>query len=219
MERFLNIHFVISILLIIIALVITVGAYTVYAVKANVRTELVANINRQATIIGTLAELTDHNGADEGVEKIVVDCPRRAEFENLLVQLGTLSRQKLLDTQQLFESCGGFYVERKALMVSRLEREYEILQDNVLLLQTLDSHTKNNYHVDEWGQLISWEHQRSDLLNEQLNIQRDIIALLIEGKMVTSLEMQTLISRANDIEKILTSLGTGIDTLRSQLTS
>ena len=85
------------------------------------------NINNQLEIMESLAVETNRNGADEVVSKIITDCPKRAEFEGLLERLEALKHKDLITAQQLFDSCGGYYAERKAVMVSRLEREYEIL--------------------------------------------------------------------------------------------
>jgi DNA anti-recombination protein RmuC len=60
----------------------------------------------------TLADLTDRNGADESISRIVADCPRRSEYESLLNSLATLQKRDLIAIQNLHESCGSFYAEQ-----------------------------------------------------------------------------------------------------------
>ena len=78
------------------------------------------------------------------VAKIISDCPNRVKFETLLDTLATLKHNDLVRTQQLFESCGSFYSERKAVMVSRLERELDVLKDNIAFLIILDSEKQSH---------------------------------------------------------------------------
>lgn len=218
MKRLLNMHYMVSLHLLILAVIITVAAYVVHASQNDVRLQLLNNIDRQTALIAELATATDRNGADAIGESIVKDCPNRGEFESLLIRLGNLNDRDLLKTQQLFESCGGFYPERKALMVSRLEREYQILADNVELLDILDE--KENIHVQklqDWSALIALETQRSDLLTEQTEIQRKIIIALIEGENVNSKNITEFVSRAQKIGELLGVVDKQIDAIRGRL--
>lgn len=218
MERFLNIHFMISAHLVVVALVVVVAAFVNYHVKNDLRLSLEKNVDRQLVLLSDLATITDRNGADEVVEQIIIDCPRRPKFESLLGELGRLSKSSLLEAQQLFESCGGFYAERKALMVARLNREFEVLKDNVSLLEVLDSSTKDQYNLSDWDTLINDEQKRSDLLTEQLDIQEKIITLLISGKTVSSQEIIDLVNEAGQVNDSLSVLGKQIDEKRDRLT-
>jgi len=217
MERFLNIHYILGVNLVIIAIVVAFSAFINHKINNDLRVGILANIDRQEILLAELATVTDRNGADTITESIIIDCPRRTEFENLLGVLGNSSHLKLLDTQQLFESCGGFYSERKALMVSRLNREYQILEDNVLLLKKLDSSTEEDFKLAGWRRLVEMEQKRSDLLQEQLEIQQNIITLLIAGNSVNSKNVVDAAGRAGGVNESLIVLDQQIDIARDEL--
>lgn len=217
MKAFLNTRILVSIHLLIVAAVVVVGAWSVYSAESDFRDAVTKNIERQVALLEFLAVETDRNGADEVVASIITDCPRRGQFEELLGRLATLNRQELITAQQLFESCGGYYAERKAIMVSRLEREYEVLEDNVALLSLLDEDHELVDSSAAWGELVAMERERSSLLAEQVLLQRDIINLLITGKNVLSSEMQVLTNRAQNVAELLSVTGTQIDAKRIEL--
>jgi len=177
MKSLLNIQIMLSFHLLVVVIVVVIGSWAISNSKAELRTELQSNIDRQLVLLDKLAIITDRNGADEVVSEIITDCPNRPQFENILSKLATLKYKNLITAQQLFESCGSFYAERKAVMVSRMEREYEVLVDNIKLLNTLD--TNNDSFYDrlsiDWSSIVEMENERSALLSEQVIIQRNII--------------------------------------------
>lgn len=218
MKNLLNLHFMIAVHLIVVAVLIALSAWYVYEAKANVRLQLEGNIREQTEVLTELARIVDNNGADEVVSSIITDCPRRTEFELLLVKLGSLPQKDLLTVQQLFESCGDFFAERKALMVSKLEREAQTLHSSIALLRRLDSNDKRTFNAERWDELIKSELERSKLLTEQAAIQEDIIRLLVSGNPLTSNEVRDNVARAQHIAEALNILGTKIDETRNSLT-
>jgi len=202
-----------------LAIMIVVGSWAFYNAKSDLRAGLVENIQKQVSLVESLAIQTDGNGADAVVASIITDCPNREKFETLLSRLGTLNRQDLLIAQQLFESCGGFYSERKSVMVSRLVREYEILEDYHQLLLSLDGENTSNIEIEGWGKLVDLEVERSDLLAEQVVLQEDIISLLITGSSILSTEVSALAGRAQNVAELLSVIGAKIDVIRENLIS
>lgn len=216
MKNILNLHFTVSLHLMIIAVVIVFAAWAVHATKADVRLLLTENIDAGVRRISELLVVTDNNGADEIIESIIVDCPNRNEYERKLGQLGSLNSRDLVDAQQLFDSCGHFYAERKALMVAKIEREYEILQHAVDLMRAFDA-TSETYDLQPWRQIIDLEVRRSDMLKEQTEIQSGIISSLIEGRSVYDPEIRGYIERAHNLDESLSVLNKQIDELRVAL--
>lgn len=219
MKRFLNIHFMLAVHLVAVALVIVIATWSVHAAKGEARAILEDTIETQMESLSELAIIIDSNGADEVVSRIISDCPNRAKFESLLVKLGTLSHKDLLETQKLFDSCGGFYSERKALMVSRFEREYTILKNTISLLQALENKEDLPYSLENWNRLIELEVKRSDMLTEQTEIQETIIVELIAGSTSTSAEVRDLVKRAQELGQSLEVLGKQIDEVRKSVVS
>ncbi len=165
----------------------------------------------------TLAEITDRNGADASIENIVTDCPRRDEYETLLIKLSSLTKKDLIIVQNLYESCGNFYAERKALMVGRLERELKSYEDMTDLLRTLDVKEVNDSRLATWKSIVSLEKTRSSLLTEQSAIQSKIISYLVTGYTEYSKEVSELTRNAQEIGELLTVHDHRIDELRASL--
>ncbi len=219
MKSLLNIQIMLSFHLLVVVIVVVIGSWAISNSKAELRTELQSNIDRQLVLLDKLAIITDRNGADEVVSEIITDCPNRPQFENILSKLATLKYKNLITAQQLFESCGSFYAERKAVMVSRMEREYEVLVDNIKLLNTLD--TNNDSFYDrlsiDWSSIVEMENERSALLSEQVIIQRNIITELIAGESVLSTAVSVEVARAQDVTELLIVLDSKIDVLREEI--
>ncbi len=217
MKNFLNAHVMISLHLLVVALSITLAAWFAHAATGKATQILESRIFAQAELMAHLANVTDGNGADPAIAAIITDCPKRAEFEILLGRLGTLQHKDLIEVQQLFESCGNFYAERKALMVSRFERELAIYNEYVSLLSELDEHAEENSQASAWASFVSKEHERSELLTEQTVIQGNIIQFLISGATASSKSVVEQVNRAREIQESLAVLDRQIDDVRTTI--
>lgn len=215
MRNLLNMHFMISLHLFIIAGVIALGAFTVHEAKNDVRAELLRSIEEQSLRLKTLLATTDNNGADEVIAAIITDCPNRNEFERKLGTLGSLNHRDLLTVQQLFDSCGHFYAERKALMVAKIDREHEVLKTQIDLLRSLGD--EEPFELTIWQELVSAEVKRSDMLKEQTQMQSSIISELIAGRGVSDPTIQSYVERSRNLDESLAVLNTQIDELRDRL--
>lgn len=185
--------------------------------KHNVVLHLEEKIKTYTNELITMSEITDRNGADEVTERIMNECPRRDDFEAYLVRLGSLNQQELLTMQNLFDSCGFFYAERKALMVVRLERSLDGLKENIETLDILKDVGVYTDTLHTFEEITRLERERSTLLTDQAGIQRDIIKLLITGSKPQSNDVISLVAQAQEIAQSLTVADQRIDTLRSSL--
>lgn len=212
MRAFLGDHLIISVYTATLALLMAGCAWYVDTTQKQFEHALTQSAEKHAASLARLATITDNNEADEYTSDILRDCPQRAEFESLLSGLGTASKRDLIATQQLFESCGSFYAERKALMVGRMEDEYRALEEATSLLTILgdlDVATRKSLRLAE---LIELERTRSALLTEQVLIQENIISALISDAGMAV--VQTHVDRAHEVNKSLTILDAQIDELR-----
>ena len=216
MHTFLKNHLY-STTLIVLALALIVGAWMAHKGQERFSDALAVELVEQREIMRALAVVTDRNGADETLSKIVVDCPRRDAFEALLITLGTLPKQELLSAQALFESCGSFYPTQKALMVMRLEREYDEYVRLLELEATLIGGSPSSDERALWEELLSFEKTRSSLLTEQTELQGAIINELIKGFRPASTEVRELVSKAQEIAELLSVYDQRIDELRTKL--
>ena len=207
----------ISLTLLLIAVALILGAWVADSNQKKVEEKIVEQIISAESGMLQLATLTDRNGADEDISQIVSDCSRRTEYEELLTSLESLSKKDLVAAQNLFESCGKFYTERKALMVSKLEREFEIYSTFVSILKELREDKEIDRHAGLWSNLITLEKDRSTFLSDQNHIQAKIITLLISGSTVSSKELVELIRDAGEINDLLGVSDHKIDALRASL--
>lgn len=215
MKAYLNTHLLVALHVLLIAVVIIGASWYIDASREITEKMLLERIERSIARVIDLAVVTDRNGADSLTETIITDCPRRDDFESRLVNLGTASPRELIVTQQLFESCGSFFAERKAFMVAQLEREYEVLAGDIALLKTLRDLSPEEENYIAWNELILLEKDRSALLTEQTGIQEEIISLLIEGE--SSSRIGELVRYAQNVAESLAVSDAQIDTLRSKL--
>ncbi len=218
MQEYLNSRLYTALALLIIGVAVITGAmvshYNTRELESIVRNDL----EHQRSYLYELAVLTDSNGADEAIGRIIVDCPRRTEFETLLISLGTLPKKELVTLQGLFESCGSFYEARKALMVEKLERELKNYTELLKLLQILTTNNIDVYEESKWTQLVSLENERSTLLTDQMILQEKIISALISGASVGGKEVSALVGEAQGVGELLMVAGQKIDSLRQSIT-
>ncbi len=216
MKNFLTTHLYIALNAIIFAVLLIVGGWYMHYTNDHLVRTIKTHIDHSLKTLSELATLTDGNSANEFVLGILSDCPRREDFEAHLTRLGTQNMKELLATQQLFESCGSFYAERKALMVSELEHEFQkIVLDLEYLKKLRDLKPEENEYL-RWGELVRLERERSSFLMEQTKLQADIIHLLITGNSASV--VQERVRQAQNIAESLTVTDAQIDALRTDLT-
>lgn len=217
MKNSLQQHFAIAIHLLVFVVVICIAVFVSYSDKQEIEKSLTERIVAQEKRIYELAETTDRNGADADTSLIISDCPRRADYEGYLVRLATLSKQELVVMQNLFESCSPFYIQQKALMVSKLDREIESHTEYVSLLSTL--HDVSNYEArqEQFKMLAEVERQKSGLMTDQTDIQSKIISLLISGKSAQGSEVAVLLKEAQSIGELLSVYDHRVDDIRAKI--
>jgi hypothetical protein len=215
MRGFLTSHLSIAAHALALALVFFGTAWYVSSVERTTLIELEEQKGKHIARLAELAVVTDRNGADAVTESIIKDCPRRNEFDTFLNTLNSASKKDLMITQQLFDSCGAFYAERKALMVAHLESEYEELTNNLRIIEKIRDLSPQEELLTKWGVLIESEKVRSQNLSEQTLIQGEIIKLLIDGQQQE--KITELIKQAHSVSESLSVTDIHIDEIRSTL--
>jgi len=177
-------------------------------------------LEQDKTLI-SLSEISDANGVDEVTESIIRDCEssKRARFEQLLNKLNLISESELSELEALFDVCAPFFSERKAMMVARLEREFEVYADYVGLLKVIEeAEAELLYPVNDWSEIVALEKSRRDLLLEQVQIQGTIIEA-IKSSTQNSDEFQAMLVRAAQVSQEAATLNRSIDDVRQRLNS
>lgn len=203
-----------------VALAVCLGVSSMYIEQSQAETALMLEvaIAEQSKTLTTLAELTAQNRADAVAESIVRDCSteNRARYEAFLNRLSRLTAAELIEAEQLFDACAGFFAERKSIMVSRLQREYEVYSSYIDLYAKLEPAAAGEYPDDVWAELVALESERGALLNEQVDIQRKIITMLQTTERDTQ-AIEVLLVRSQQVTQRATELNREINTVRESL--
>ncbi len=207
--------------LLLAAIIYGLASLIVYLRLEHLREQVTLQISEQQTLLVSVAETTARNGADAVTETIVKDCSvqERTDFDDLLGRLTKgLSAAELSKLERLFGRCGGFYAQRKAIMVSRLTREIEVYTDHVSQLETLmgDS-VYETYKVDVWKRLAEQEMKQSELFSSLVVQQEKIINTLIAGKQPDSEEMKVILQEAKETQEMLLMTNRQAATTRTEL--
>ncbi len=203
-----------------LALVCLGASFYVAREEAAMAATLEAKLAEQEMALTTLADLIDRDAADAVVTSLVSDCSSsdRERFDYLLSNLQTLRSAELKEVELLFARCGSFYAERRALMVSRLERELMQYRSYVELYEQLDGRASMiTYPTETWESLVALEVTRAAYTNDLVRIQGEIIASLLGGATVTSDSVTNALKRANETKENLSLAGVQRDTLRLQM--
>jgi len=180
-------------------------------------------ISQQQAILATIAETTARNGADSVTEQIIKDCPlsERSAFDTLLGNLDSgLTQLQLVELERLFGRCGGFFSERKSVMVSRLAREIEVYETYVNQLGTvLGEDVALEFHIAQWNKLAEEEQKQSELFSQLVNKQDQIITTLLSGKSANSTEIKEILREVNEIQGSLVVANKQVTNIRSELIS
>lgn len=209
----------VTIVLVITAFVFLGASVFVQQSQKQLALSLQVKIVEQEKTLTTLAELTDQNRADSVAESIIRDCStsNRERFEDLLNRLATLSTVELNEIDKLFEACAGFFAQRKAIMVSRLQREFEVYRDYVSLYAQLDGRAPViEFPVAIWERLTLLEQERGALLNEQVEIQAEIIDNL-QLVVPAQDDLEEKLVRAQQVAARVADLNKSIDEVRTEL--
>jgi len=177
-------------------------------------------VAEQKTILATIAELTHREDVDSVVEKLIQDCSlqNRERFDSLLSNLSQLRGNDLQEVEKLFDACGNFFSQRKAVMVARLEREYEVYKDLIELLSVVDKKAEGiTYDIGRWSRLVALEQERSELSSKLVAVQGSIIDSLIAGESVASETMQLKLVDGQHTREKLLGVSSEITALRGSL--
>jgi hypothetical protein len=213
-------------LMIGVVLVVSLLGYFIVTAAIDKRLEVLqletkVLIEEQKTLLTSIAEITARNGADELTERIIKDCSvtERVRFDNLLSSLDKgLARTELVELERLFGRCGGFFAERKAIMVSRMSREYEVLEILVHQLSNLTgADATSEYQLANWKELSDLELKQSDLFSSLVSLQDNIITVLLEGNTASSQDITKILQEVSTVQQTLSVVNMQASTVRSGL--
>jgi len=213
---------VLALILCIVAIYVT-SMVIVNERLSNLEATSRLQIAEQKALLSTIAETTARNGADSVTESIIKDCVSgdRNRFDFLLSRLDQgLTQAELVELEQLFGLCGGFFAERKVVMVARLGREIEVLETQTIRLQDITGTDEaQELQLPQWQRLVEGEQTQSVLFSSLVRLQKEIIDTLLTGKSPTSDEIVAILNEVGETREALLLTKGQTDELRAGLTS
>lgn len=206
-------------LLFMCATLFCASAY-MHAVESSYVNAMKLKIAAQEGKLASISLLIDHDQADPVVESIIPDCSleNRQKFDELLGKLASLRGKDLVEMEQLFNACGDFYAQRRAVMVARLEREYEIYVDLIGVLAVVNPKAKvTEYDIKGWRDLLSLEATQSELSTKLVNLQGKIIQALNQNVSISSDAMQSMLVAGQATKDSLLDISKQIEAQRQTL--
>lgn len=194
---------------IFVTIIVGVGIFTAAWWYVNVQTEeAVAQVKEEISIQDELlfsyAEALYRNTFLDKQDELVSDCrlKNRNRFDNLLINLETLSAAQFAEIDTLFDACARFSSEKKAVTLNAFTREIDHFEALIAIFESYDFVTGNyDERAAKWRALAAIEEKRLNILTEQVEIQSDIIALLKEGATASTVAVRDKILRASEIEQ------------------
>jgi len=168
----------------------------------------------------SIANLTSNDRIDATVESIIIDCTieNRARFDQQLSILPQLKGLQLTEIEQLFYMCGDFYAQKKAVMVSRLQSQFEFFSTLVLLTSHIDTRvTPLTYKMSQWTEFVELQKKQSDLSLKLVDIQGAIILQLKKNTSINSNELQALVVDGQKTRDAVSAVSVEIETVQKQL--
>jgi hypothetical protein len=185
-----------------------VGCLIVYLIGIKVaenRLKVAVAELESATVLaeGNFIELANQIARGEMTEQaqaIIADCTvgERTQFENRLVKLDTgLSRSDLQELDALFSRCAPVTAIQRAVSLIELEYFYESAKTLNNQLQLLQDKTDESTFITNAEKLLVHERAISQLLFDQVSLQKEIIDELQLGLPVESASANELRTQAS----------------------
>ncbi len=212
-------HVVLAAVLLSLCVVILATVYIQLRTE-KVSAALQSSLISQEKRLAELAILTKADSADSVLDSVIKDCSleNRVRFDAQLSRLASLSPQELKEIEPLFDACGSFFAEKKALMSLRLQREYEVFKDLMSIVETFeDIDSKYESVSTNWGLLTDLESERARLALTLVQIQKNIISELRKGTSVRADSVEVLTVEGQKTKDKLIEIGIQVNDLHTKL--
>lgn len=162
-----------------------------------------SQINEQIVSLGNLAIITGRGASNQQADMLVKECKidERAEFEALLASLNSdLNKHELNRLSILFNNCGHVFANRRTSMYLQMQNEFDSLKKTVNVRKQIDDFSEDSINYSKWEELIDNEHEISNIFQDMVQVQGEIINALLSGKTTNSEEVNLLLKRAQEIK-------------------
>lgn len=200
-----------------VLVIVTAGFYFIESLRFS---DMTALVNKRENVLREYATLLRENAATVEVSNIARDCAseQRAEYDNLLGNLGSLTRPQLVSLNQVFSECAYFYPDQQAMMVLLFSREFEAFDE---MLSTIEqASTLTDTRTNErllWRKLVELETVRSELGLELVQVQKRIVSALLAGTPVNDASYEAERVRANEVLELTLTTKNEIERVYTEL--
>ncbi len=133
-------------------------------------------------------------------EGIVNDCQNRAEYEDAMVRLNTLSGDSLDNALYLHQSCGNYRPTARAIKVLELQSTLASIDRNLELMLVLKNKSDISFRRETWLLILDKELEITELLNQQNRLQNEIIIAMQNNETAT---INSKVEEAQSINELL----------------
>ncbi len=163
-------------------------------------------ISAQIKSLGDLAIITGRGASNERADSLVKECKteERSEFEALLASLNSeLNHYELNRLTALFSDCGHVFANRRTSMSLQMQDEFDILKKLVEMRKQIDDFSEESINYKKWEELVNNEREISNIFQDMVRVQSDIIQVLLVGKNINSEEVNNLLKEVQEIKSRL----------------
>ncbi len=136
----------------------------------------------------------------------------------MLAAITTLDRLKVVELERLFASCAYFYPDQQAIMVLLLR---EVFSEYEHLMKTIDDDTHvlaiDTDNLLLWRKIVELETTRNQLNFEQVNAQKNIINLLLNGTSQRDAAFEVERAKASEVIERMMTTRNEINRIRSEI--
>lgn len=206
--------------LLFLALCLLISSLYIKSEREDFAGTLRQQMMTQRELLREIATRTDEEVLEDNDALVVRDCSpdHRTRFDGLLDSLAVLSADRLQDANVLFDACGGYFAQKKALLIMQLEDTHDHYVTLAQMLIDVDpQYTTESLGLEDWSKLVAYERERSQLHTQLVDIQREIISELMSGSTVQSERVQQLLQDASHAKDLLQYTNTQVDALKEDL--
>lgn len=186
------------------ALIVFVTSYFVVEKRLQeYKMILDTQINTQIRSLGDLAIITGKGASNERADTLVKECKveERSEFEALLASLNSeLNQRELNRLTNLFGNCGHVFANRRTSMFLQMQDEFDTLENLVEMRKKIDDFSEESINYTKWKELVNNEREISNIFQDMVRVQSDIIQVLLSGKNINSEEVNELLKEVQEIK-------------------
>lgn len=201
---------------------VLLGIGMVFLYTEHTRVAFTEKTNADLAALRTSFLTASHDAASNKVitesKDAVIDCQNRVRFENLLTRLRTLTESERVELDTTFPACAPYQASLKKFHLVRLEHIIEKYTD-VLAYRAyfVKTSTVENDVAAAMSAYLEKERIRAGLMDEQVQLQRDIIDVLHGKKIASGTSVEVLAQEGSTLNGKFIALQSELEVAQKRL--